>query len=346
MVSRDTQYISISTSTILRFVGIVLALVAIYQILDIVSALFFAVIVASAIEPSIEWLKKKGFSRIFAVILIYLVFGGILSFAVYLILPLLVEELHLAASMYSTLQGQITKGLERIVGGGFGSMFPGIDGTSLIPSDYLQRFGNGIFGFAAQVFGGVFSFILVIVFSFYLAAQEKGIETFLRMVTPLRFEPYVVDLWNRSQRKLGRWLRGQLILGAMIGVFIFIGLTMLGIEQALLFALLAALFEIIPVVGPILAGVPAVVAAFLISPLLGLSVVALYVIVQQMESHVIIPVVMRRTVGLSPLIVVIALLVGAKLGGIFGTLLSVPIAVILAEFIGDWDRKKRELIPE
>ena len=155
-----------------------------------------------------------------------------------------------------------------------------------------------------------------------------------------------MDLWERSQKKLGKWLRTQMLLGAIVGLLIFFGLTILGIPHAFFFALIAAIFEIIPVVGPILAAVPAVAAAFLVSPVSSISVVALYVIVQQTESHIIVPVVMRRTIGLSPLVVVLALLAGAKLGGIFGILLAVPLTAISAELLNDWDKKKRAFLPE
>ena len=120
----------------------------------------------------------------------------------------------------------------------------------------------------------------------------------------------------------------------------------MGVRHALTFAILAGIFELIPVAGPIFAAVPAVAVAFLSSPLLGLIVVGLYILVQQFESNVIVPVVMQKAVGLSPLIVVLALLVGARVGGFFGLLLAVPITAIVAEVVNDWDKKKRELIPE
>jgi len=337
----------ISTSTILRFFAVILGLVFVYVVRDILFSLFFAVIVASALEPSIDWLKRRGITRILAVVLIYLAIGLLISFLVYLILPLLFEELRIATSSFSSLQREFLSGLERAGGITFGSFFAeNAEMLLQLPQQYLKTLSSGIFGVTSHVFGGLFSLVLIAVFSFYLATQERGIESFLRMVTPLAHEAYMLDLWGRSQRKLGRWLRAQLLLGAVVGVFIFIGLTMLGVQQAFLFASVSAIFEIVPVVGPILAAVPAVGTAFLVSPLLGISTVALYVIVQQVESHVIVPVVMKKAVGLSPLVVVIAILVGAKVGGIFGILLSVPITAVLAELVNDWDKKRRALMPE
>lgn len=326
---------------------VVFGIVALYLVSDILAALIFAVIVASAIEPAVEWLKEHKIPRILGVILIYLAIALALFFVVYLIFPLIFEESQNISLTYPAFQKQILSGIGKVEALPFPPFFTeNLEEILRIPATYLEKLGGGIFDFATIVFGGLLSFILVVVFSFYLAAQEKGIESFLRLVTPLAYEPYAVDLWERSQRKLGRWLRAQMLLGAIVGVLIFFGLTVLGVRPALFFAILAALFEIIPVVGPILAAVPAVAAALLISPVVGVFTIVLYVVVQQTESHVIVPVVMKKTVGLSPLVVVLALLVGAKIGGIFGILLSVPITAILAEFINDWDKKKRALLPE
>lgn len=347
MLSREIQRITISTSTIFRFFAVLLGLAALFIVRDIMFSLIFAVIIASAVEPSIEWLKKRGMGRILGVVIIYAVFLILAGFFLYLILPLMIDELSIAVSTFANLQHQILAGIQETGGLAIGTFFTeNADILSKIPFQYLATFGQTALASGGRIFSGIFTFILIFVFSFYLVTQEKGIENFLRMVTPLKHESYVLDLWDRSQRKLGKWLRAQMLLGAIVGVFTFIGLTMLGVEQALLLALITSVFEIIPVVGPILAAIPAVIIGFFISPIIGVSVIVLYIVVQQTESHIIVPVVMRKAVGLSPLVVVVALLVGAKLGGIFGILLAVPLTAVCAEVLNDWEKKKRTLIPE
>ncbi len=344
---RDSAYFHLSTWTIARFFAIIIGLVVVYLIRDILFSLIFAVIVASALEPAIDWLKRFRVPRILGVIGIYVAIAAIFAFSSYLIFPLLFDELRTVSSTYSLLPDRLLSEIKRQ---DLSTLVPflgeNVQVFLRVPSEYLEKLSGGFVDVASTVFGGIFSFVLIIVFSFYLATQEKGIEGFLKMVTPLAYEPYIIDLWSRSQRKLGRWLRAQMLLGAVVGVLLFFGLTILGVPHAFFFAALAGVFEIIPIVGPILAAVPAVTSAFLLAPLLGLFTLALYVVVQQTESHVIVPVVMKKTVGLSPLVVVFALLVGGKLGGIFGILLAIPLTAILAELLNDWDRKKRALIPE
>ena len=347
MPTRAADYLHISTGTIIRFIAVLVAVAALYAIRDILFSLTFAVIIASAVEPAIEWMSLRRVPRILGVIILYLAGAVMFFFLVYLILPLLLEELHTFSVAYPRIEEEIRVGIAHA--GAFpvfSLLGTNIEGIFAIPAQYVEELGGGFAAGASAAFGGLFSFLLVIVFSFYLAAQENGIEKFLRLITPLRHESYVLDLWDRSQRKLGRWLRTQMLLGAIVGVLIFFGLTILGIGNAFFFAVLAAIFEIIPVVGPILAAVPGVTAAFLVNPYLGLVATLFYVVIQQIESHVIVPVVMRRTVDLSPLIVVLALLAGGKLGGVFGILLAVPMTAILAELLNDWDKKKRSLMPE
>ena len=174
--------------------------------------------------------------------------------------------------------------------------------------------------------------------------QEKGIENFLRIVTPIRYESYVLDLWSRTQRKIGLWMQGQLILGILIGVFVYLGLAILNVPYALFLAVLAAVFELIPLFGPILAAVPAVLLVFVnLGPAIGFTVIGFYIIMQQFENHLIYPLVVRKVIGVPPLLVILSLLVFGKLFGFLGLLISVPIVTLILEITDDIDRRKKKL---
>jgi predicted PurR-regulated permease PerM len=197
-------------------------------------------------------------------------------------------------------------------------------------------------------FGGFLSFILIIVLSFYLAAQEKGIENFLRLISPVKSRSYVVSLWKRSQEKIGLWFQGQMLLGVLVGVLAFLGLTVLGIPSALFLAFIMMIFEIIPVFGPILAAVPGVAVAItegirVADPGLtaGLIVATFYFIIQQFESHLIYPLVVRKVIGIDPVLVILALVIGAKMAGFLGILISVPITAIIMEFLNDIAKERK-----
>jgi predicted PurR-regulated permease PerM len=161
----------------------------------------------------------------------------------------------------------------------------------------------------------------------------------LRGVTPKEHETYVLNLWQRAQKKMGQWLQGQLFLAIVVGVLVYIGLSLLGIRFALLLAIIAGILELVPYIGPVLSAIPAVILAFFQMPILALWVLILYIIIQQLENYLLVPVIMKKVVGLNPVVVIIALLIGGKLLGILGIILAVPAAAVLAEFFKDVKRK-------
>ncbi|HUO56353.1 MAG TPA: AI-2E family transporter, partial [Candidatus Paceibacterota bacterium] len=195
---------------------------------------------------------------------------------------------------------------------------------------------NNAFDTASQIFGGIFSFVLIIIFSFYFAVLETGVDDFLRIIVPKNQQEYVLGLWRRSQHKIGLWMQGQLLLAIIMGVLVFLGLTILGVPDALVLATVAGCFEIIPVFGPTLSAIPAVAVAFATGGItLGLLTVGMFVIAQQFENYLIYPLVVTRVVGVPPLLVILALIVGGEFAGFLGIILSVPIAATVQEFVRD-----------
>jgi predicted PurR-regulated permease PerM len=180
------------------------------------------------------------------------------------------------------------------------------------------------------------------VLSFYLVVQDQGIDDFLRIVTPVKRHEYILNLWRRAQHKIGRWLQGQLLLSVLIGAMIYVGLLLLHVRHAALLALVAAILELIPVFGSIMAAVPAVAISFIDGGAsFALVVIALYVGVNQLEGNVIYPLVVQKVLGVSPLVVILAIIAGAQIGGFLGILIAVPIAASIQEYVNDVQKGKR-----
>jgi predicted PurR-regulated permease PerM len=150
-------------------------------------------------------------------------------------------------------------------------------------------------------------------------------------------------LWHRAERKIGYWLRGQVILSLFIGIVTWVGLSLLGVRYALLLALIFAMLEIVQVAGPIAAGLAAVTVALVQAPLLAGLVAVFFFIVQQIEGNIIVPILFRRMLGLHPVVVIFALFVGGRLGGVIGLIVAVPIAAVITEFLNDWSKGKVKL---
>ena len=159
---------------------------------------------------------------------------------------------------------------------------------------------------------------------------------------PDKYEKYILDLWYRSEKNLGRWFQVQLLLSLIVGLMTFVGLSLLGVKFALILAVLIMILELVPNVGPVLAAIPAVALAFFQSPSLGFWTIALYIGIQQIENHVLTPLIIGRTLGINPVVVVISLLVGFNLAGILGMILAVPVATVIVEWFNDIIEKKEK----
>jgi predicted PurR-regulated permease PerM len=341
-MSGKDLHISITSGTIVKTLIILALAWLVFMLKDVVLIVITAVVIASAIEPGVRSLARRKVPRILAVLSIYAVLFGMFFVLFYFFLPSVLED-------FATFIASLPSYLDAFSRAGAFDTYTnilGLPSTSTISSEGIMSsirgaldiggtFSNA-FTAASHFFGGVFSFVLIIVFSFYFAVVDTGVDDFLRIVTPKSHQAYVQSLWRRSQQKIGLWMQGQLLLGVIIGVLVYLGLTILGVPHALVLAVIAASFEIIPVFGPILSAVPAVMIAFVAGgATLGLMTVALYVIAQQFENHLIYPLVVTRVVGVPPLLVILALIVGAELAGFLGIILSVPAAATLQEFVND-----------
>jgi predicted PurR-regulated permease PerM len=229
--------------------------------------------------------------------------------------------------------------------GAFGSMHS----SGLVQS--LLGGGDGaVFSRTLGVFSGLFGFITVLVVSFYLVvADQNGMKELVRPLVPAAKRDMVIRLLNKIQRKMGMWVLGQLALSVAIFVMSFVALSLLGIKYALVLALVAGLLEVVPYIGPFLSAVPAFFFALIQSPALAVAVVVLYVVIQKTEGYVLVPKIMHKAVGTSPLVVVLSLLIGFKLAGVVGLLLAVPLAgailTVLEEFRGEGaDSKEAEIV--
>jgi predicted PurR-regulated permease PerM len=332
--------INISTSTIFRIILIILGLILLYVIRDILVLLFFAVIIASAVDLPARRLDKLKIPRIISVLLIYLVCIGLLIGLLIIFVPSLTQEIETFSTEFPGYANELYQKFQRLQDSSlYQKLVSEIQGTLNSLKEDLRGSIGDILTRTLRIFGGLFSVIIVIIISFYLAVQRGSIKDLLRGITPKEHEAYVLNLWQRAQKKMGQWLQGQLFLAVVVGVLVYIGLSLLHIRFALLLAIIAGILELLPYIGPVLSAIPAVILAFFQAPILALWVLILYIVVQQLENYLLVPIIMKKVVGLNPVVVIISLLIGGKLLGILGIILAVPAAAVLAEFFKDIKRK-------
>ena len=333
--------ITITTGTIIRVLLIAMGAWLVYTLRDLVLIVATAVVIASAIEPGVAFLMRRRLPRVLAVVAIYAGLVLALASIFFFFVPSVVADFSTFISSLPTYLESLGKlGFFDQYTQVFGVSAPGALSTNDILDAVRQALNVGVVGdaftTATRIFGGVFSFFLIIIFSIYFAVIETGVDDFLHVVTPKRHQRYVLGLWRRSQRKIGLWMQGQLLLALLMGILVYLGLMILGVPHALVLAVIAAMFEIIPVFGPTLSAIPAVAIAFVGGgATLGVLTIGLFVIAQQFENHLIYPLVVTRVVGVPPLLVILALIVGGDLAGFLGVILSVPVAASLQELVKD-----------
>jgi predicted PurR-regulated permease PerM len=200
---------------------------------------------------------------------------------------------------------------------------------------------SGFFATTSVVIQGAVNFLLTFVLAFYLALEDKGVQKFLRLVIPKGRESYIEDLWMRAQKKIGLWMQGQLLLSLLVSLLVYVPSLILDIPYAALLAVLAFVGELIPMVGLTLATIPALFLAYTHGGVHLLWVTGIiYFIISQVESHILYPRVMSKMVGVPSVVVIISIVIGAKMAGIWGVLLSVPVASILMELAADLEKRK------
>lgn len=350
----DFKKISISTGTIVRVALIGLGIYAIFALKSIILPILVAIVIASFVEVVSGDLKEKyRIPRKLSVVLIFFLGLTILGLLMYFVVPMIVNEFSQLATQLARIIPKadfLRPFLDRNLATGAQKIFESIsnDGTAnqvvVGARQVASSISAGVFGSLTEIFGGLLNFVLILVMSFYLSMQDRGVETFLRIVTPAKNEDEVVALWGRVERKIARWFKGQLMLGFIIFVLSYIVLSVAGVKFALVLALICGLLEMIPY-GIIFGIIPSVlVTLFELGPTTALWVLVAMVIIQQAENYILVPTLFKKIIGVPPLIVIISLLVGAKLAGLMGMILAMPMAVLMLEIVDDVQSKKQHRV--
>jgi len=313
--------VEISYKTVVFTVGFLICLWFLVKIRSIIILIFLSIILVSALSRPVEWLVAKKIPRILAQIIIYILIIILFAFTIGTIVPLLVSQ----TTEFVSRTPQIFENVNNFL---LFNNVPVQDVSSII-SKQAQQFAGDIFSISSAIISSVVLIITVFVLTFYLLLEWKIFARMFATAFSPKHEKRVLNIISKVQDGLGNWVRAQLTLSITVGVLIFTGLRILSIPYALPLALIAGILEIVPIVGPIIAAIPAILVGLTISPVIALAAAALFVIIQQMENHLIVPVLMSKVVGLQPPIVIIGLLIGTKLYGVAGAFLAVPVIVVI-----------------
>jgi len=314
------NFILISTKTIFVVAAVALLLWLLVQIKEIALLIFVSLMLSLALSPFVEFLEKRKIPRGLAVLIIYIIIVSIVALIGAVALPPIISQ-----------TTRFIKSFPQIISS-LGST-PILNKVTTDLNNFLAEQLMGASGNVIRVTVGAFSGILAVfslmVFTAYLLLDLDNLREAFLFFLPAKPRKEIAEVLKEIEYKLGGWLRGQFILMCIVGGATYVGLLLLGIKYAAPLALIAGLLEVAPMLGPIISAVPGIIVGFSISPVTGLGVLALYLAIQQLENNIIVPKVMQKTVGFSPLITLLALLIGGKLFGVVGALLSVPLTLII-----------------
>ncbi len=305
--------VDISHKTIFFLTAFLVGLWVTFLIRELLIILFLALILMSAISPIISFFANLKVPKSLSIGITYLIIVSVFIMMALTVTQPLIEQSNRMISRFPDLAKQVLGVFQ-------------LD-ESVIQSQ-VGSISQNLLSITFTVFDNILTIIFLLVITFYLLLEKEELERRIAKLFIGREEKTRI-LLGQIEEKLGSWLRGQLILSLIIGLLSYIGLLVLNIPYALPLALLAGVMEIIPVIGPIVSAIPAILVGYSISPILGLIVGIMYLVIQQLENHLIVPQVMKRAVGLNPLVVILAIAIGGKILGFAGALLAVPMAVVV-----------------
>ena len=315
------QRVEISYKTILFTLGFIILLWFLYYIRNIVLLLFVVFILTAALGPIVNRLEKLKIPRIVSIFILYIIVIGVLVAIFYAFIPPVVEQ---SVAFFNALPEVLND--NKIISNLTPDLI--VPELSSVPGDILK--------FLLSAFSNLLAIFTVLVLTFYFLIERKSLQKHMEtLFRNKKREEKAIAIVEKIEKNIGSWVRGQLLLMLIIGIVSYIGFSILGLEFAAALAVLAGFLELVPNIGPTIAAIPAILVALSISPVMAIGTLIFAIALQQFENHIIVPQVMKRAVGLNPIITIICLLIGFRLGGAGGAILAIPVFLTLKILVAE-----------
>jgi len=343
-MSQEKRIISVTTGTMIRAVLVLFGVWFVYATRALLGVLLVSILLAAALDPIVDWFEKKRIPRSVSTTLLYVIIFLFLGVLLLAIIPPMIVESRSVADNFGAIWKKVVSSFDalRTISARYGLETSFQSSIEALNDAFSGAFAN-LFSTVTGALSGIASFFVMLVISFFLVVEKDSIREIVNSLLPKRHHEYVGSMLIKMQHKVGQWLIGQLVLMIFIGVLFYIGLLIFGVKYALLLAVLAAVFEIVPYLGPVAAAIPAVFFATVDSPTKGILVLVYYLLIQRVEHMLLVPKIMQRTTGLNPIMVILALGIGFAVGGIAGGILSIPVAAALNALLSDYLERQNKL---
>jgi predicted PurR-regulated permease PerM len=308
--------LEISIKTIILTLLLLLAGWVVFIVQDILFLLFIAFLLMTAIHPLVLFLERFKIPRAIGILLTYGIVFGFFGASLASAIPALIVQ---STKLVQDLPAVIAKIIP----------YWNIDVSTI--SQQIAPIGESVVKVTLSIFSNIVTLVTILVFTFYFLIERKHADIVIQSIVGEGISDKIMVILRKVETRLGGWIRGQLILMTTIGLLSYIGLSLLHVDYALPLAILAGTLELIPMIGPTVSAIPAILVALSISPLLALSVLAMYVVVQQLENNILVPYVMKKSVGFPPIVTILVLMIGGRFAGVIGAILAIPVALVVQE---------------
>lgn len=359
----------ISVDSVVRATIAIFLLFALVYILGIIKSIIIiflvALFLAAAFNPAIDKLEKYHIPRPLGIIAMYIIVLGIFVVMITSLVPIIAEQIaSLAVSVkdiiYTIVNGGNTDSwiiskIQPVAN----QIWESVDQTQVTNylttslSDLASRltnFAGNAIGAVFAIFNGLFNMLLVLIITFFMVVSSKNTSNFFHSLFPHKYSGYISEKSKQISIRIGEWIRGQVLLAIVMGIISYIVFSIMGLNYALTLSMVSALAEFIPYLGPLITFVSAALIALNQDPVLLLWLIPIYIILQFLEGNILIPLIVGRSVGLNPIVVLFALLCGATIGysvdgsiglGLVGMIIAVPLANIISMFVSDYTEKNK-----
>jgi len=334
----DEKILDISWGTILKIAIVFLGLYLLYLLKDILISIIFALIISILFNPAVNFLEKKRLPRIIATLFIYVAFFSIFSLLLYWTIPVFIFEIHQFTQLFPQYFEKLSPPLK-----GLGlEAFESFETFTLALQDWLVKVSSSIFGAVISIFGGIFSAVTIFSMAIFFSFEEKEVKRAVKLLVSRDNKTYFLDLWEKCQVKTTAWFGTRILSSLFVGVVSYVAFNILNVNYAFALSLFAGMMDIVPILGPIFAGIVIVIISALDSWLKAFFALIVFVLIQQIEGNILTPILTKKLVGLPAILVLIALLIGGRLGGVLGAVLAIPLTGIIYEFLRDFLKERKE----
>lgn len=334
-----SKVLDISWATIIKIIVALGGLYFLYLVRDMLIWFIFALIISILFNPSINFLRRWKIPRVLGTILVYLSLFVLIGGFVFLVSTSLSHELSNFVANANTYFSEIT-GLFKSLGI---EALKDVDKFTDTARAVIEPASRGIFTAIGSIFGGIASALSVFAIAFFLSLEEEALAKAIALATPRKYKAKVLQVWTRTQKKIASWFGLRIICSLFIGAVTTVTCYVLDVDYGVVFGLLAGLSNFVVMIGPLVAGL---LIFIFITATVGVAkaiiFVVVYFIAQEIEAYVIMPVLSKKLLRLSPTLVLISLMVGAKLWGVLGAILAIPMVGMFAEFIRGFLEQKNE----